>query len=149
MSSNRLRDSVERWLIHESHSFDFVKNPENSFHILVKHAGKAGSPVEIFEPKNQPGVIVVGSKIVMKNNQIVRYLGFNSEEKERFGKKVGEYCYSLQAIHKMIEEDGKQKIGVYVILDDKVEINQQNLFDAVNRVSVMHEKTERFLLKTF
>ena len=149
MSSNRMRDSVERWLIHESHSFNFVKNPENSFHILVKHAGKAGSPVEIFEPKNQPGVIVVGSKIVMKNNQIVRYLGFNSEEKERFGKKVGEYCYSLQAIHKMIEEDGKQKIGVYVILDDKVEINQQNLFDAVNRVSVMHEKTERFLLKTF
>jgi hypothetical protein len=144
-----MRDSVERWLIHESHSFDFVKNPENSFHILVKHAGKAGSPVEIFEPKNQPGVIVVGSKIVMKNNQIVRYLGFNSEEKERFEKKVGEYCHSLQAVNKMIEEDGKQKIGVYVILDDKVDINQQNLFDAVNRVSVMHEKTERFLLKTF
>jgi len=144
-----MRDRVERWLIHESHSFEFVKNPENSFHIIVKHAGKAGSPVEIFEPKNQQGVIVVGSKISMKNNQIVRYLGFNSEEKERFEKKVGEYCYSIQAIHKMIEEDGKQKIGVYVILDDKVEINQQNLFDAVNRVSVMHEKTERFLLKTF
>ncbi len=144
-----MRDSVERWLIHESHSFEFVKNPENSFHILVKHAGKAGSPVEIFEPKNQAGIIVVGCKIIMKNNQIVRYLGFNSEEKERFEKKVGEYCYSIQAIHKMIEEDGKQKIGVYVILDDKVEINQQNLFDAINRVSVMHEKTERFLLKTF
>ncbi len=149
MSSNRLRYSVERWLIHESHSFEFVKNSENSFHILVKNAGKAGSPVEIFEPKNQPGVIVVGSKVVMKNNQIVRYLGFNPEEKERFEKKVGEYCYSLQAIHKMIEEDGKQKIGVYVILDDKVDINQQNLFDAVNRVSEMHEKTARFLFKTF
>jgi len=140
---------VERWLIHESHSFEFVKNSENSFHILVKNAGKAGSPVEIFEPKNQQGVIVVGSKVVMKNNQIVRYLGFNPEEKERFEKKVGEYCYSLQAIHKMIEEDGKQKIGVYVILDDKVDINQQNLFDAVNRVSEMHEKTARFLFKTF
>lgn len=149
MNNNRMRDRVERWLIHESHSFEFVKNSENSFHIIVKHAGKAGSPVEIFEPKNQQGVIVVGSKISMKNNQIVRYLGFNSEEKERFEKKVGEYCYSIQAIHKMIEEDGKQKIGVYVILDDKVDINQQNLFDAVNRVSVMYEKTERFLLKTF
>ncbi len=144
-----MRDRVERWLIHESHSFEFVKNQENSFHIIVKHAGKAGSPVEIFEPKNQPGIIVVGSKIIMKNNQIVRYLGFNSEEKERFEKKVGDYCYSLQAINKMIEEDGKQKIGVYVILDDKVDINQQNLFDAINRVSVMYEKTERFLLKTF
>ena len=144
-----MRDRVERWLIHESHSFEFVKNSENSFHIKVKHAGKAGSPVEIFEPKNQLGVIVVGSKIIMKNNQIVRYLGFNSEEKERFEKKVEEYCHSIQAIHKMIEEDGKQKIGVYVILDDKVDINQQILFDAVNRVSVMYEKTERFLLKTF
>ncbi len=149
MSSNRMRDNVERWLIHESHSFEFVKNPENSFHILVKNAGRAGVPVEIFEPKKQAGTIVVGSKVSMKNNQIARYLGFSSDEKERFVKKVGDYCYSLKAVNKMIEEDGKQKIGVYVILDDKIYINQQTLFDAVDRVSEMHEKTARFLLKTF
>lgn len=144
-----MRDNVERWLIHESHAFEFVKNPENSFHILVKHAGEAGVPVEIFEPKKQPGIIVVGSKVNMKNNQIVRYLGYTPEEKERFEKKVADYCYSIQAIHKMLEEDGKQKIGVFVVLDDKVDINQQVLFDAVNRVSEMNEKTARFLLKTF
>ena len=144
-----MRDNVERWLIHDSHSFEFVKNPENSFHVLVKHAGEAGVPVEIFEPKKQPGVLVVGSKVVMKNNQISRYLGFNPEEKEKFEKKVGDYCYSLQAIHKMIEEDGKQKIGVYAVLDNKVDINQQTLFEAVDRVAEMHEKTARFLLKTF
>ena len=144
-----MRDNVERWLIHESHAFEFVKNPENSFHILVKHAGEAGVPVEIFEPKKQPGIIVVGSKVIMKNNQIVRYLGYTPEEKQRFEKKMADYCYSVQAIHKMLEEDGKQKIGVYVVLDDKVEINQQTLFEAVNRVSEMNEKTSRFLLKTF
>ena len=144
-----MRDNVERWLIHESHAFEFVKNPENSFHILVKHAGEAGVPVEIFEPKKQPGIIVVGSKVIMKNNQIVRYLGYTPEEKQRFEKKMADYCYSIQAIHKMLEEDGKQKIGVYVVLDDKVDINQQTLFDAVNRVSEMNEKTSRFLLKTF
>ncbi|MBA4452669.1 MAG: DUF2299 family protein [Nitrosopumilaceae archaeon] len=149
MSSNRMRDNVERWLIHDSLSFEFVKNPENSFHVLVKHAGEAGVPVEIFEPVKQPGILVVGSKVVMKNNQISRYLGFSPEEKERFEKKVGDYCYSLQAIHKMIEEDGKQKIGVYAVLDDRVDINQQTLFEAVDRVSQMHEKTARFLLKTF
>ena len=144
-----MRDNVERWLIHDSHSFEFVKNPENSFHVLVKHAGEAGVPVEIFEPKKQPGILDVGSKVVMKNNQISRYLGFNPEEKEKFEKKVGGYCYSLQAIHKMIEEDGKQKIGVYVVLDNKVDINQQTLFEAVDKVAEMHEKTARFLLKTF
>ena len=46
-------------------------------------------------------------------------------------------------------QDGKQKIGVYVVLDDKVDINQQTLFEAVNKVSEMNEKTSRFLLKTF
>jgi hypothetical protein len=144
-----MRDSIERWLIHESHSFEFIKNTENSFHIRVKHAGKEGSPIEIFEPKKQPGIIVIGSKVEMKNNQIARFLGFSPEEKERFEKKVGDYCYSIQAVHKIIEEDGKQKIGVYAILDDKVEINQQSLLEAVDRVSQMHEKTARFLLKTF
>jgi len=149
MNSNRLRDNVERWLIHESHAFEFVKNPENFFHILIKHAGVTGAPVEIFEPKNQPGIIVVGSKVVMKNNQIARYLGYTPEEKERFEKKVGDYCYSIQAIHKIIEEDGKQKIGVYAVLDNKSEINQQTMFDAINRVSEMNDKTSRFLLMTF
>jgi len=149
MNSNRMRDNVERWLIHDGHSFEFVKNPENSFHILVKHAGEVGVPVEIFEPIKQPGIIVVGSKVVMKNNHISRYLGFTSEEKEKFEKKVADYCYSLHAIHKMIEEDGKQKIGVYLVMDDKVDINQQTLFEAMNKVSEMHDKTARFLLKTF
>ncbi|HUU48307.1 MAG TPA: DUF2299 family protein [Nitrosopumilaceae archaeon] len=149
MSSVKMRDSIERWLIHESHSFEFIKNTENSFHIRVKHAGKEGSPIEIFEPKKQPGIIVIGSKVEMKNKQIARFLGFSPEEKERFEKKVGDYCYSIQAVHKIIEEDGKQKIGVYAILDDKVEINQQSLLEAVDRVSQMHEKTARFLLKTF
>ena len=144
-----MRDNVERWLTHESHSFEFVKNPENSFHVLVKHAGEAGIPMEIFEPKKQPGIVVVGSKVIMNNKQIARFLGFSPEEKERFEKKVGDYCYSLQAIHKLIEEDGKQKIGVYAVLDNKVDVNQQVLFDTINRVSEMHEKTARFLLKTF
>ena len=144
-----MRDNIERWLIHDGHSFEFVKNPENSFHILVRHAGEAGVPVEIFEPIKQPGIIVIGSKVVMKNNHISRYLGFSPEEKERFENKVADYCYSLQAIHKMIEEDGKQKIGVYAVLDDKIDINQQTLFDAIGRVSEMHDKTARFLLKTF
>lgn len=149
MSTSRMRDNVERWLIHESLSFDEIKNAENSFQILVKHAGQYGIPVDIFEPKAQPGILVIGAKVVMKNNQIARYLGFNEEEKEKFKKKVSDFCYSIQAINKIITEDGKQKVGVYVVLDDKESINQQTVFDAMDRVSEMHEKTSRFLMKTF
>ena len=149
MSEFKLRDSVERWLIHEGHSFEEIKNPDNSFQILVKHAGQYGNPVEIFEPKAQPGILVIGSKVIMKNKQIARYLGFNEEEKEIFKKKVSDFCNSIHAINKIITEDGKQKIGLYVVLDDKENINQQTVFDAIDRVSEMHEKAARFLMKTF
>lgn len=149
MSTSKMRDNVERWLTHEGLSFEETKNPENTFQILVKHAGQYGIPEEIFEPKAQPGIIVIGAKVIMKNNQIARYLGFNNEEKRKFEKKVSDFCYSIQAINKIITEDGKQKIGIYVVLDDKENINQQTVFDAMDRVSEMHEKTSRFLMKTF
>jgi len=144
-----MRDNIERWLIHEGLSFEEIKNLENTFQILVKNAGQYGIPVEIFEPKAQSGVIVVGAKAIMKNKQIARYLGFNEEEKERFAKKVSDFCNSIHAINKIITEDGKQKIGIYFVLDDKENINQQTVFDAMDRVSEMHEKTARFLMKTF
>ncbi|NNM36166.1 MAG: DUF2299 family protein [Nitrosopumilus sp.] len=149
MSASRMRDNVERWIIHEGLSFEEVKNPENTFQILIKHAGQSGIPVEVFEPKGQPGILVVGAKVVMKNNQIARYLGFNEDEKAKFEKKVSDFCYSIQAINKIITEDGKQKVGVYVVLDDKENINQQTMLEAVDRVSEKYDKTARFLLKTF
>ena len=149
MSVSRMRDNVERWVIHEGLSFEEVKNPENSFQVLVKHAGQYGIPVDVFEPKGQPGILVIGAKVIMKNSQISRYLGFNVEEKEKFEKKVADFCYSIQAINKIITEDGKQKVGVYVVLDNKENINQQTMLDAIDKVSEIHEKTSRFLLKTF
>ena len=149
MSASRMRDNVERWVIHEGLSMEEVKNPENTFQVLIKHAGQSGIPVDVFEPKGQPGILVVGAKVIMKNSQIARYLGFNKEEKEKFEKKVADFCYSIQAINKVITEDGKQKVGVYVVLDDKENINQQTMLEAVDKVSEIHDKTARFLLKTF
>lgn len=144
MSVLRMRDNIERWLIHEGLSFEEVKNTENSFQILVKHAGQYGIPVEIFEPKAQSGVIVVGAKAIMKNNQIARYLGFNEEEKEIFEKKVSDFCNSIHAINKIITEDGKQKIEVYFVLEDKENINQQTVFDATDKVSECMKKLQDF-----
>ncbi len=149
MVTSRMRDNVERWLIHESMSFEGVKSTENSFQVLVKHAGPYGIPMDIFEPKAQLGILVIGAKISLKNNQIIRYRGFNEEEKTKFANKVLEFCNSIQAISKIIVEDGKQKVAVFVVLDDKENINQQTMFDAIDRISEKHEKTSRFLLKTF
>jgi len=149
MSTSRMRDNVERWLIHESLSFNSVKSEENSFQILVKHAGQYGIPVDIFEPKSQLGILVVGAKVEMKNNQIIRYRGFTDEEKSKFSDKLSDFCNSIEAISKIITEDGKQKIAVYVVLDDKENINQQTMLDAIDSLSEKHERTSRFLLKTF
>ena len=144
-----MRDNVERWVIHEGLTFEEVKSSENIFQVLIKHAGQYGIPVDVFEPKGQPGILVIGAKVVMKNNQIARYLGFSPEEKEKFEKKVSDFCYSIQAINKIITEDGKQKVGVYVVLDDKENINQQTMLEAIDSVSEKYDKTARFLLKTF
>ena len=149
MSASRMRDNVERWLIHESLSFNSVKSEENTFQILVKHAGQYGIPVDIFEPKAQLGILVVGAKVEMKNNQIIRYRGFTDEEKNKFGDKISDFCNSIEAISKIITEDGKQKIAVYVVLDDKENINQQTMLDAIDSLSEKHDRTSRFLLKTF
>ena len=149
MSASRMRDNVERWLIHEALSFNHVKNEENSFQILVKHAGQYGIPVDVFEPKTQLGILVIGAKIEMKNNQIIRYRGFNDEEKSKFANKISDFCNSIEAISKIITEDGKQKVAVYVVLDDKENINQQTMLDAMDAVTQKHERTSRFLLKTF
>ena len=144
-----MRDNVERWLIHEGLSYDEIKGEDNTFQILVKHAGQYGIPEDIFEPKSQAGILVIGAKVVMKNKQIARYLGFNEDEKKRFGDKITNFCNSIQAISKISTEEGKQIIGVFVVLDDKENINQQTMFDAIDSVSEKHEKTSRFLLKTF
>jgi len=149
MSILRMRDNVERWLIHEGLSFNSVKSEENSFQILVKHAGQYGIPVDIFEPKSQLGILVVGAKVEMKNNQIIRYRGFTDEEKSKFSDKLSDFCNSIEAISKIITEDGKQKVAVYVVLDDKENINQQAMLDAIDSLSEKHERTSRFLLKTF
>ena len=129
--------------------FNNVKSEENSFQVLVKHAGPYGIPIDIFEPKKQLGILVIGAKIEMKSNQIIRYRGFNDEEKSKFANKVLDICNSIEAISKIINEDGKQKVAVYVVLDDKENINQQAMFDAIDSVSEKHEKTARFLQKTF
>ncbi len=52
-SANQLRNNVERWLIHENYKFSNKKTKDATFCTVIKNVGSFGTPIEIFEPKNQ------------------------------------------------------------------------------------------------
>ena len=143
------RTSVERWLIHENYKFSEIQNEENIFHIKIKHSGAFGTSIEIFQPKKQANVLVLGGKIPLRDNQNARYLKLNDTEKANFEKKVGNFCYSIQAIHKFLEENGKKIIQVFVVIEDETKFNQQDFANAIQQVTEMSEKTSQYLMKTF
>jgi len=142
-------DNVERWLIHENFDFKEIKSPENNFHISIKHLGGFGNIVDVFQPKKQANVVVIGTKASLKNNQNARYLKFSQDEKDNFEKKVATFCNSIHAVHKLLSEDGKRKIGVYIVLDKQELFNQESLIDSIMKVTEMGDKTAHFLMKTF
>ena len=39
-----------------------------------------------------------------------------------------DFCYSIQAISKFFDEDGMKKVGVYIVLDKKEQLNQPHLY---------------------
>ncbi len=149
LGDRHLMDSVERWLVHENYSFKNAKTDEDSFRVLIRHIGSFGNRLEIFEPKTQPGVLVLGAKCPLKNNQNARYLKLTDSEKENFEEKVADYCQSIQAICKFSDEDGKKLVGVYAVLDKKEQLNQGDFGDAIKRVAEMSDKTAHYLMKTF
>ena len=147
--NNKLRDNVERWLIHENYRFKDIKNDENTFCLRVKDVGSFGIPIEIFEPKKQLGVLVLGAKVFFKNRQTARYNNLSDSEREKFHNSVKDYCDSIQTIHKIFKEDGKVVIAVYLVLDKVDRFTQEMVLNSIGNVIEMGEKTSRFVFKTF
>ena len=117
--------------------------------MTIKNGDAFGNPLEIFEPKNQPNVLVLGIKIYLKNKHMMRFLNLTDEEKANFEQRVADFCYSVKAIHKFFYEDGKKKIGVYIVLDKKEQLNQPFLIKTMQDVAELSDKTARFVMKTF
>ena len=145
---NNLHDNVERWLVQENYSFNEIKTEDN-FKIIIKNADAFNNNLEIFEPKQQPNVLVIGVKIPLKSKQMIRYLKLNQKEKENFEKKIIDFCYSIKAINKFFDEDGVKKVGVYTVLDKKDQLNQPNFIKILTKIIEMSDKTSQFLYKTF
>ena len=64
---NNLHENVERWLIQENYSFNEIKTKEDNFKVIIKNADGSGNNLEIFEPKQQANILVIGIKISSKN----------------------------------------------------------------------------------
>jgi hypothetical protein len=146
---SQLRNNVERWLIHENYSFKDVKSNEDSFRIRIKDIGSFNIPIEIFEPKAQSNVLVLGGKVFLRNPQTARYNKLTDSEQEKFKNSVKDFCDSIRAIHKIFKEDGKVVIGIYLVLDKIERFTQENVLEALGKVTEMSEKTYQFINKTF
>ncbi|MDC0193795.1 DUF2299 family protein [Candidatus Nitrosopelagicus sp.] len=144
-----LRDNVERWLIHENYSFKKIDNDESNFRFIINNGDGLGNNIEIFEPRQQENILVVGVKVEFKTKLIRRFLELNENEQEKIKSKIADFCYSIKAIHKFLDEDGKKKVGVYIVLDKQEQLNQPFFMETLQNVIEMSEKTNRFLIKTF
>jgi len=69
---SNLRDSVERWLVQDGYPVTETKTEDN-FKIIIKNIDAFSNNLEIFEPKEQSGVLVIGVKIPLKGKQMMRY----------------------------------------------------------------------------
>ncbi len=146
---NNLHESVQRWLMHENYSFNEVKTEEDNFKITITDIGRDSGNLEIFEPKQQMNILVIGIKIQLKTNQTVRFLNLNEKEKENLEKKITDFCHSIKAVNKFFYEDGRKKVGVYIVLDKKEQLNQSVFMETLTKIMEMSDKTREFLWKVF
>jgi len=144
---SQLRDNVERWLVHENYEFKQVKSDDVSFKILIENSDGLGNDTEVFEPQDQENILVIGIKISLKTKQQIRFRELNEKEQVNFKQKIDDFCYSIKAVHKFLDEDGKKRVGVYIVLDKQEKLNQPSFIKALQEITEMSEKTNRFLIK--
>ena len=144
-----LRDNVERWLIHENYSFKLSDSDDTSFKILIRNGDGLGNNIDVFEPKDQENVLVAGVKVSFHHKLIRRFLELNETEQEKIKTKIADFCYSIKAVHKFLDENGKKMVGIYIVLDKPEQLNQSFFIKTLQEIIEMSEKTNRFLIKAF
>ncbi len=145
---SRLRDSVERWLTHENYSYNESKS-DDIFKILIKNGDGLGNNIEVFEPNGQENILVIGVRLSFHHKLIRRFLELNESEQEKIKNKMADFCYSIKAVHKFLDENGKKILGIYIVLDKPEHHNQPFFIKTLQEIVEMSEKTNRFLIKAF
>ena len=144
-----LKDSVERWLIHENYPFKLSDTDDASFKMLIKNGDGLGNNIEVFEPKDQENILVIGVKVSFHHKLIRRFLELNEAEQEKIKTKIADFCYSIKAVHKFLDENGKKMVGIYIVLDKSEQLNQPFFNKTLEEITEMSEKTNRFLINAF
>ena len=144
-----LKDSVERWLIHENYPFKLSDTDDASFKMLIKNGDGLGNNIEVFEPKDQENILVIGVKVSFHHKLIRRFLELNEAEQVKIKTKIADFCYSIKAVHKFLDENGKKMVGIYIVLDKSEHLNQPFFNKTLEEITEMSEKTNRFLIKAF
>jgi hypothetical protein len=52
-------------------------------------------------------------------------------------------------VNKFFDEDGMKKVGVYIVLDKKEQLNKPNFMTTLTKIIEVSEKTAQFLYKSF
>ena len=146
---NNLHESVQRWLMHENYSFNEVKTEEDNFKITITDIGRDSGNLEIFEPKQQSNILVIGVKVQLKTGQMMRFLKLNEKQKENLEKKITDFCYSIKAVNKFFYEDGRKKLGINIVLDKKDQLNHPSFTKTLREIMEMSDKTRKFLYMVF
>jgi len=126
-----------------------IQSDDDTFKFIIKNGDGLGNNIEIFEPNQQEGILVVGVKVELKTKLITRFLELNETEQEKIKTKIADFCYSIKAIHKFLDEDGKKKAGIYIVLDKQEQLNQEFFMKTLENIIEMSEQTNRFLIKAF
>ena len=146
---SKLRDGVERWLTHENYPYVESKSDDTVFKILIKNGDGLGNNIEVFEPNGQENILVIGVKLSFHHKLIRRFLELNEDEQKKIKNKMADFCYSIKAVHKFLDENGKKMLGIYIILDKPEHLNQPFFIKTLQEIVEMSEKTNRFLIKAF
>ena len=71
-----------------------------------------------------------------------------SLEHERYLMELDVWGYDF-AYLQQVYEDGMKKVGVYIVLDKKEQLNQPNFIATLTKIIEVSEKTAQFLYKSF